>query len=73
MEFEYTINDSVFISDDDLNDMAEMVKKGIPVEDVVTDFIACLDDFYYYCSYAYEDKVINEVRKRVKALKGERK
>ena len=71
MEFEYTIENSVFISDNDLDDMAEMVKKGLPVEDVVTDYIACLDDFDYYCSYAYEDRVIDEVRKRVKALKGE--
>jgi hypothetical protein len=68
MEFDYVIENSVFISDDDLDDMAEMVKKGIPIENVVTDYIACLDDFDYFCSYAYEDKVIDEVRKRVRAL-----
>ncbi len=68
MEFDYVIKGSVFISDDDLDDMAEMVRKGIPIENVVTDYIACLDDFDYFCSYAYEDKVINEVRKRVRAL-----
>lgn len=68
MEFDYVIEGSIFISDDDLDDMVEMVKKGIPIEDVVTDYIACLDDFDYCISYAYEDKVINEVRKRAKAL-----
>ena len=71
MEFDYTIEGSIFIPNDDLDDMAEMVKKGTPVENVVTDYIACLDDFDYYCSYAYEDKIIDEVRKRAKALKGE--
>lgn len=68
MEFDYVIENSVFISDDDLDDMAEMVRKGIPIENVVTDYIACLDDFDYFCSYAYEDKVIDEVRKRARAL-----
>lgn len=71
MEFDYVIKNSVFISDDDLDDMAEMVKKGIPVGNVVTDYIAGLSDFDYYCRHAYRDKVIDEVRKRAKVLKGE--
>ena len=32
MEFNYIIEDSIWVSEDDLNEMAEQVKNGRPVE-----------------------------------------
>ncbi len=64
MEFKFTIEDSIYISEDDLNEMAEQVKRGTPVGIVVTNYITGLSDFDYYCRHAYRDKVIDEVRKR---------
>lgn len=66
MEFDYVIESSIFISEDELNDMAEQVKSGKSIELVVDEYVACLDDFDYYCSYAYIDKIINEVRRRIR-------
>lgn len=64
MEFDYVIEGSIFISDDDLDDMAKQVKDGRPIELVVDEYIACFDDYDYYHSFAYENDIINEVRKR---------
>lgn len=71
MEFHYIIEDSICISENDLNFMAEQVKRGMPIGEVVDEYISGFDDYDYYHSFAYEDRVIDEVRKRVRALKGE--
>ena len=68
MEFDYTIEGSIWVSEDDLNEMAEKVKNGEPAERVVNDYISCLDDCEYYISYAYEDKIINEIKERASTL-----
>jgi hypothetical protein len=68
MEFDYTIEDSIWVSEDDLNEMAEQVKSGRPAEMVVDEYIACLDDGDYYNSSAYDYKIIAEVRKRAREL-----
>lgn len=66
MEFDYVIESSIFISEDELNDMAKQVKSGKSIELVVDEYVAGLDEFDYYCSYAYIDKIINEVRRRIR-------
>lgn len=67
MEFHYIIEDSICISEEDLNLMAKLVKKGTPVEQVVGEYISGFDEYDYYNSFAYEDKIINEVKRRVSA------
>lgn len=64
MEFHYIIEDSIWVSEDDLNEMAEQVKNGRPVEPVVDEYIACLEDNDYYNSFAFGYQIVNEVRKR---------
>jgi phosphoribulokinase len=68
MDFDYIIEGSIFISEDELNEMAEQVKRGTPVEVVVDSYIACLDDYEYFISDAFDYKIINEVRKRASLL-----
>lgn len=64
MDFEYTVEGVISISEDELNEMAEQVKNRIPIEVVVDSYIVGLDDCDYYNAFAFEDKIINEVRRR---------
>lgn len=67
MDFEYTVNGVISIPEDSLNEMAEQVKCGIPIEYVVETYISGLDDCDYYNAFAFDYKIINEVRKRARA------
>ena len=49
--------------------MAAWVKNGIPIEVVVDDYIVCLEDCDYYNAFAFDYKIINEVRRRAQTLK----
>ena len=64
MEFCYIIEDSICISEEDLNFMTEQVKNGSPIEQVVDEYVSGFDDYDYYHSFAYENDIIHEVRKR---------
>ncbi len=68
MEFDYIIKDSIFVSEDELNEMAEQVKKGISAEVVVGTYIARLDDYEYFISDAFDYKIIAEVKRRARLL-----
>ncbi len=68
MEFDYVVNGSIWVSEDDLNEMAEEVKNGRRIEYVVDEYVAMLDDCDFYNSSAFEDKIIVEVRKRAREL-----
>lgn len=70
MEFDYIIEGSIFVSEDELNEMAEQLKRGVlSVEEIVDSYIAaCLDDYEYYISDAFDYKIANEVRRRARLL-----
>lgn len=68
MEFDYIIKDSIFVSEDELNGMAEQVKRGMSAEVVVNSYIACLDDYEYFISDAFDYKIIAEVKRRAGLL-----
>ena len=68
MDFEYIVENVIFVSEDDLNEMAEQVKRGIPVKVVVDNYIASLDDCDFYNAFAFDYKIINEVRRRAREL-----
>lgn len=69
MDFDYIVEGSIFVSEDELNEMAEQVKRGVlSVKEIVDSYIACLDDYEYFISDAFEYKIIEEVRRRAKAL-----
>lgn len=69
MDFEYTVNGVISIPEKALNKMAKQVKKGKPIEYVVEQYIVGLEDCDYYNASAFDYKIINEVRKRVRVLK----
>lgn len=66
MEFNYVVKDTIIVSEDELNYMAEQVKSGMSVERVVDDYIAGLDDCDYYNSFAFDYKIMKEVRRRAR-------
>jgi len=68
---EFICTNSIFVSEDELNKMAEQVKRGIPAEVVVNGYIAYSDNYEYCISNtldAFEYKIIKEVRKRARLL-----
>lgn len=68
---EFICTNSIFVSEDELNKMAEQVKRGIPAKVVVDGYIAYSNDFEYCISDtldAFDYKITNEVRKRAKLL-----
>ena len=67
MDFEFTIKDKIYIPEDELNELAEEVREGRPVRDVVNEFISGFDDYDYYHAFAYRDRVIDEVKRRAEA------
>ena len=66
MEFDYIVNGSIFVTEIELNEMAEEVKNGRCIKNVVDEYVAMLDDCDFYNSFAYEDKIIAEVRRRAR-------
>lgn len=69
MDFDYIISGSIFVSEDDLNEMAEEAKRGVlTVEEIVNSYLSCLDDYEYYISDSFDYKIVNEVRKRASLL-----
>ena len=68
MEFEFTITDSIYIPEEDLNEMARLVKNGESTKDVVEDYILGWSDYYDSISDAFDYKIIDEVKRRAKLL-----
>lgn len=68
MEFNYVIKDCILVPEEDLNEMAERVKNGESIEYVVDEYIIGLDDCEYYNSFAFDYKIIKEVRRRARLL-----
>ena len=66
MEFEYT--DSIYISEKDLDEMAQKVAKGKHFGAVYYDIMAGYDDAYFYNRHCIYDDVEKEVMKRVKEM-----
>ena len=64
MEFEYT--SSIYIIKEDLEEMANCVKRGEDFNSVFFRIMAGYDDYdYYYCSLI-KDKVREEIERRMK-------
>lgn len=69
MDFDYIIEGSIFVSEDELNEMAEEAKRGIlSVEDIVNSYVSCLDEYEYCISDSFDYKIANEVRRRARLL-----
>ena len=62
MEFEYTSH--FYVSENDLNEMAELVKNGYNVEDAILKVAACWDDEVYYSIDLVIDKLVEEILRR---------
>lgn len=69
MDFNYVVEGSIYVSEDELNEMAEQAKRGVlSVEEIVDSYIACLDDYEYFISDSFDYKIANEVRRRARLL-----
>lgn len=66
MKFDYVIEESLWVEEEELDEMAERVKNGEPAKNVVNEYIIGLDDCYYCYAYAFKDKIIAEVAKRAR-------
>lgn len=64
MKIDYVIEESLWVEEEELDEMAERVKNGELIEAVVNEYIIGLDDCYYCYTYAFKDKIIAEVAKR---------
>lgn len=64
MDFEYS--GYFFVSEDDLNEMAQLVKEGYNVKNAVMDVAGGWDDEAYYSIDLIIDKLIKEVLRRAK-------
>lgn len=62
MKFEYT--SCFYVSEDDLNEMAKLVKNGYNVKDAILKVAACWNDEVYYSTDLVIDKLIEEVLRR---------
>lgn len=62
MEFEYTGH--FYVSENDLNEMVELVKNGHNVKDAILKVAACWDDEAYYSIDLIIDKLVEEVLRR---------
>lgn len=66
MEFEYT--DTIWIEEEDINKLVELVKEGFPFGSVFNEVMAHYGDDVYYSCGLIADAVEKEVMKRVKIL-----
>ena len=64
MNIDYVVEESLWIEEEELDEMAERVKNGELIEAVVNEYVIGLDDCYYCYAYAFKDKIIAEVTKR---------
>ena len=64
MEFEYT--GCFYVSEDDLNEMAILVRGGRNVKNAIYDIASGWDDEAYYSVNLIIDKLIEEVLRRAK-------
>lgn len=62
MEFEYTGH--FYVSENALNEMAELVKNGYNVKDAILTVANCWDDEAYYSIDLIIDKLVEEVLRR---------
>lgn len=62
MEFEYTGH--FYVSENDLNEMVELVKNGHNVKDAILKVAVCWDDEAYYLIDLIIDKLVEEVLRR---------
>lgn len=63
MDFEYT--SSIWIEEEDLNRMVELVKEGFPFISVFNEIMAHYDDADYYNCGLIGEAVEREVEKRI--------
>lgn len=62
MEFEYTGH--FYVSENDLNEMVELVKNGHNIKDAILKVAAYWDDEAYYSIDLIIDKLVEEVLRR---------
>ena len=62
MEFEYIGH--FYVNENDLNEMAELVKNGYNVEDAILKVAVCWDDEVYYSIDLVIDKLVEEILRR---------
>ena len=66
MEFEYT--GYIYVSEDDLNEMAILVKNGCNVKDAIYDVASGWDDVFYYSIDNIFEQLRDEVLRRVEKV-----
>lgn len=69
MEFEYI--SSIYVTDEDLQEMYDRVKRGEEFEEVFTEIMASYDDEDYYHAYDIIEQVEAEINRRLAQSKGE--
>lgn len=54
MQFDYVIRSSVYISEEELSEMAQLMAEGMDLDDAMEEAIEDEDRLYLAGSYAYE-------------------